>query len=85
MTVGLIFDGVGVSPEQYSQVLNAVFPDGQRAPGLLSHHAGPTEGGFCVVEIWESQEALQQFFDWQRRTCPASPRYSRSPTRCNPR
>jgi len=29
---------------------------------MLSHHAGPTEGGFCVIETWESQEALQQFF-----------------------
>ena len=34
----------------------------QRAPGLLAHHAGPTEGGFCVIETWESQEALQHFF-----------------------
>lgn len=63
MAIGLLFDGVGVSQDQYEQVRNTVLPNGQRAPGLLSHHAGPTEDGFCVMEVWESSEALGQFFD----------------------
>lgn len=64
MAVGLIFDGVGTTQEQYYQVFNQVTDSGkQRAPGMLTHHAGPTEGGFCVIETWESPEALQQFFE----------------------
>lgn len=62
MAVGIIFDGVGVSQEQYQQVFDEVIPNRQPPPGLLTHHAGPTVDGFCVIETWESQEALQQFF-----------------------
>jgi hypothetical protein len=63
MAIGVIFEGDGMTQEQYYQVFNQVTDHGkQRAPGLLSHHAGPTEGGFCVIETWESQEALQQVF-----------------------
>ena len=29
---------------------------------MLSHHAGPTDGGFCLIETLESQEALERFF-----------------------
>jgi quinol monooxygenase YgiN len=66
MAVGLVFDGVGVSQDQYYQVFNQVTDNGrQRAPGLLTHNAGPTEGGFCVIETWESQEAVQRFFEEQ--------------------
>jgi hypothetical protein len=62
MAVGIIFDGVGVSQDQYQQVFDEVIPNRQPPPGLLTHHAGPTEGGFCVIETWDSQDALQQFF-----------------------
>lgn len=65
MAIGIIFDGVGVSQAQYEQVLHQVSPDNQLAPGLLYHAAGPSEGGFCVIEVWESQEVAQQFFDQQ--------------------
>ena len=63
MAVGLIFDGSGVSEAQYRQVLEQVMRDNRPAPGLLHHAAGPSEDGFCVIEVWESQEALQQFID----------------------
>jgi hypothetical protein len=64
MAIGVIFDGVGMTQEQYYQVFNQVTNNGaEAAPGMLSHHAGPTDGGFCVIETWESQEALQTFFE----------------------
>jgi quinol monooxygenase YgiN len=64
MAIGLLFDGSGVTQAQYEQVLNDVTANGTRqVPGMLTHHAGPTDGGFCVVETWESQEALQDFFE----------------------
>lgn len=63
MTIGLVFDGIGVRQDQYYQVFNQVTNNGtEPAPGMLTHHAGPTEDGFCVIETWESREALQQFF-----------------------
>ncbi len=64
MAIGLIFNGVGVRQEQYEQVFNEVFANGrERAPGLLTHQAGPSEDGFCVMETWDSPEALQRFFE----------------------
>jgi quinol monooxygenase YgiN len=64
MAIGLLFDGPGVTQDQYYQVFNEVTDNGTRkVPGMLSHHAGPIDGGFCVIETWESQEALQDFVE----------------------
>jgi hypothetical protein len=61
MAIGVIFDGVGMTEEQYYQVFNQVTNHGtEPAPGMLSHHVGPTDGGFCVIETWASREALQR-------------------------
>lgn len=29
--------------------------------GLISHTAAPTSNGWLVVDVWESEEAFQQF------------------------
>ncbi len=65
MAIGVIFDGHGVTESQYRQVAEKVAPDNRPGPGLLYHAGGPTEDGFCVIEVWESQEVAQQFFDEQ--------------------
>lgn len=62
MAIGLIFEGPGVSQAQYEQVKDQVTPGNKAPPGLLYHAGGPTENGWCVMEVWESQEALDQFF-----------------------
>jgi len=61
MAIGVIFDG-GMSQEQYEQVNQQAAPGDEPPPGLLYHAAGPSEAGFCVIEVWESQDALQEFF-----------------------
>ncbi len=65
MPIGLIFEGPGVTQAQYEQVRNAVAPNNCAPAGLLYHIAGPMENGWRVIEVWESQEALQRFFDQQ--------------------
>jgi quinol monooxygenase YgiN len=62
MAIGVIFDGSGMSQQQYEQVNQQASPGTRPPPGLLYHAAGPSEGGFSVIEVWESQEALQEFF-----------------------
>lgn len=62
MAVGIVFEGAGVSQAQYEQLHNELSPDNQPPPGLLYHAAGPSENGFCVVEVWESQDVADQFF-----------------------
>ncbi len=62
MAVGLIFNGAGVTKAQYDQVRNEVAPGNKLPSGMLYHAGGPKEGGWCVVEVWESQEAADRFF-----------------------
>ena len=62
MAIGVIFNAPGVSQAQYEQVINELSPGNQPPPGMLYHAAGTSENGFCVIEVWESQEVLDQFF-----------------------
>lgn len=62
MAVAAVFEG-DISQAQYERVRAQVTPDNRPPPGLLYHVAGQGEGGWYVVEVWESQEALQRFFD----------------------
>jgi heme-degrading monooxygenase HmoA len=61
MAVCLVHDAPGVTRAQYEQVFNEVTADGP-PQGVRSHVAGATENGWCVVEVWESREALDRFF-----------------------
>ena len=63
MAVCLLFEGAEVTREQYEQVLNEVSPGNQMPQGMLYHIAGPAQsGGFKVIEVWESQEDADRFF-----------------------
>lgn len=42
--------------ETFSAALAANAP-----PGLIVHAAGPTDEGFRIIEVWESEEAWQRF------------------------
>ena len=52
MAVGVIFNGIGVTEAQYRQVLEQVSPGNEAPPGARYHAAGPSQDGFCAVEIW---------------------------------
>jgi hypothetical protein len=65
MAIGMIFDIPGVTQAQYEQVRKAVSPDNRLPSGMLSHVGGPTDNGWCVVEVWESDEAAGKFFQEQ--------------------
>ena len=62
MAVGFIFDSPGVTQAQYEQVRGEVMPDNRPPPGMLYHAAGPIPAGWRVIEIWESQETADRFF-----------------------
>ena len=42
--------------ERLSTALGEGVPD-----GLVVHVAGPTDAGFRIIEVWESQEAWERF------------------------
>jgi hypothetical protein len=58
---------VASSWDQYRHYAEAL---GESAPkGLILHVAGPTDDGFRIIDIWESEEAWQEFR--ARRLAPA--------------
>ncbi len=66
MAIGFIFNNPGQTQEQYDAVVEQLNLAESLPEGWIFHAAGPTEdGGWRVVEVWESQEALQQFFAGQ--------------------
>jgi hypothetical protein len=68
MPVVLVHEGI--TQEQYEESIRRL-TNGQKdrmesvadwpAPGLLSHTAGQGANGFRVIDVWESQEALDTF------------------------
>jgi hypothetical protein len=59
MAIAMLFEVQGLTPEQYDA---AVWEVGLPAPGQIFHLAGPMEGGWRVLEVWESQEAADAFY-----------------------
>jgi hypothetical protein len=48
--------------EQYDAIIAKAHPaDGSLPPGQLHHFAGPTDGGFLVVALWESTDHNDSF------------------------
>ncbi len=45
----------------YDQVTSAVMPDGRLPDGCKDHIAGPMEGGWRVITVWDSDEQFQRF------------------------
>jgi hypothetical protein len=63
MAVGIRLKFAGGTQEQYQAVhdtVNASSPLG-RSDGLLVHSAGPIDGGWGVIDFWESAEAFDRF------------------------
>ena len=67
MPVVLVVDGV--TQELYEESVRKLSPDKDvlespadwPVPGLLSHITGQGENGFRIIDVWESQEALDKF------------------------
>jgi len=61
MAVLVTIDIPGGTEQQYEQVIATVFPEGKLPEGLVMHLAGPTENGWRVVNIVQSQEQFEAF------------------------
>lgn len=51
----------GMTREQYEQGLNELNLPGP-PPGSHLHAGGPMEGGWRIIEVWESEEAAAAFY-----------------------
>ena len=69
MAVVLVHQGPTHTEERYEEVVRRLTdgksrlesPSDWPVAGLLSHAAGQGENGFRVVDVWESEEACNQF------------------------
>ena len=61
MAFGITFDIPDMTPEQYERLVPRLNAMTKGQPGFLVHMSGPTEAGYRVIEVWESQEDQQRF------------------------
>ncbi|MCX4554934.1 hypothetical protein [Streptomyces umbrinus] len=69
MAIVVVLEMPGMTQDQYEQSAEKVSgrPGPVKSPadwpvsGLISHTAAPTSDGWLVVDVWESEEAFQQF------------------------
>src|SRR4051812_19714267 len=62
MAIGILIEIPGGTQRHYDLVMEKLQLEGKPAPGGIFHVAGPMEGGWRVVDVWESQAAFEQFF-----------------------
>ena len=61
-TITVVFDMPNVTSAQYDEVIRSLDAAGEGNPkGRLYHLASPKEEGWLVVDVWESDELLNQF------------------------
>ncbi len=61
MAVGIRMKFAGIGEEQFDAVNGHVDPVGDPPKGLLFHASGPIDGGWGVIDFWESREAFDAF------------------------
>jgi hypothetical protein len=61
MAVGIRFKLPGVTQEQFDKVNEHILAEGP-PPGIIFHSSGPIDGGWGIIDFWESREAFDSFF-----------------------
>jgi hypothetical protein len=61
MAVVIVNEMQGSDQSFYDQVTSTVMPEGRLPDGCKDHIAGPMEGGWRVITVWDSDEQFQQF------------------------
>ena len=69
MAVGIRQKIAGVNAEQIDRLNAEIAPDGNPPPGLVFHFSGPVDGGWQVIDVWESREQFDRFA--QERIAPS--------------
>jgi len=65
MPYAIVHHFPGGTKEQYEASIGAVHPDDGRSlpDGQIFHAAGPSEGGWTITAVHESQESWERFRD----------------------
>ena len=64
MAYGIVHHFAGGTREEYDASIAAVHPGPDQLPeGQVFHAAGPSEGGWTIVAVHESQQSWEKFRD----------------------
>jgi hypothetical protein len=65
MAVLMLLEVAGGTLEQYERAneLMGITGEGDAPEGLVSHVAAVTENGIVIADVWESEKALETFFE----------------------
>jgi hypothetical protein len=69
MAIGIRLKLDGGTAEIMDQLNSAIDPDGNPPDGCIFHASGPVEGGWGVLDFWESRAHFDRFA--QERIGPA--------------
>jgi hypothetical protein len=51
----------GGTEDQYQAMIKEVHPPNGLPEGQTYHAAGPTDGGFLIIAVWDSRESCDRF------------------------
>jgi hypothetical protein len=63
MAVGIRIKLAGVTQAQFDEVNEHIDPKSDPPKGLLFHSSGPIDGGWGVIDFWESRADFDAFQD----------------------
>ena len=61
MAIGIRIKLPGVTQEQFDQAHDHANPDRTPPNGLLFHASGPIDGGWGIIDFWESRDDFDAF------------------------
>lgn len=62
MAIVAVFEAPGMTADDFDQIMVELEKVGQVEPdGRLFHVSAPADGGWLVVDVWESEEKLGAF------------------------
>ena len=61
MAVGIRIKLAGITEEQFDQAHDHVNPERTPPKGLLFHASGPIDGGWGIIDFWESRADFDAF------------------------
>jgi hypothetical protein len=62
MAIAMMVEIPGLTQEQYEAAAAIINQGGPQVGGAFVHTAGPFNGGCRVVEVWETQEQADAFY-----------------------
>ena len=72
MAIAILAEIPGLTREQYELVLTRVNVSGSPA-GALFHAGGPIEGGYRIMEVWDTSESAEKFYNSETLKAATAP------------